>query len=103
MNTPTYTILIHYSEIALKKNNRSFFENFFINNIKKHLKNLSFSNIKLSAARVFINNVDLNKWEDYSDEKIMCVGIGETIDEETAIASNSDIETIVKYLKENYG
>ncbi len=66
MNTPTYTILIHYSEIALKKNNRSFFEKIFINNIKKHLKNLSFSNIKLSAARVFINNVDWNKWEDYS-------------------------------------
>jgi len=66
VNTPTYTILIHYSEIALKKNNRSFFEKIFINNIKKHLKNLSFSNIKLSAARVFINNVDWNKWEDYS-------------------------------------
>ena len=44
-----------------------------------------------------------NKWKDYSDEKIMCVGIGKTIDEETAIASSSDIEIIVGYLKENYG
>ena len=44
-----------------------------------------------------------DKWKDYSKEKIMCVGIGETIDEETAIASSSDIEAIVKYLKENYG
>ena len=36
----TYTILIHYSEIALKKNNRKFFEKIFINNIKVHTKNL---------------------------------------------------------------
>jgi len=42
-------------------------------------------------------------WKDYSEEKILCVGIGETINEETAIASSSDIETIVKHLKENYG
>ena len=25
-------------------------------------------------------------WKNYSNEKIMCVGIGETIDEETAVA-----------------
>jgi len=44
-----------------------------------------------------------NKWKDYSDEKIICVGIGEIIDEETAIASSSDIENIVTHLMENYG
>jgi hypothetical protein len=30
----------------------------------------------------------------------MCVGIGETIDEETAIASKKDISTIMDYLEE---
>ena len=38
-----------------------------------------------------------------SDEKILCVGIGETIDEETAIASENDILAVVNYIKERYG
>jgi|TARA_B110000263_G_scaffold163434_1_gene142289 septin family protein len=41
-----------------------------------------------------------NKWKTYATEKIMCVGIGETIDEETAIASKKDISTIMDYLEE---
>ena len=60
MNVKSYTILIHYSEIALKKNNRSFFENIFIKNIKIHLTGLPYSSIKLVAARIFINGVDNN-------------------------------------------
>ena len=42
-------------------------------------------------------------WANYSDEKILCVGIGETIDEETAIASENDILAVVNYIKERYG
>ena len=61
MNSPTYTILIHYSEIALKKNNRSFFENIFIKNIKSHLVGLPYSSINLEAARVLINKIDKKK------------------------------------------
>ena len=41
-----------------------------------------------------------NEWKTYATEKIMCVGIGETIDEETAIASKKDISTIMDYLEE---
>ena len=44
-----------------------------------------------------------NEWSDYSNERIMCVGIGETIDEETAIASETDILAITKYLSNKNG
>ena len=40
-------------------------------------------------------------WEKYSNETLLCVGIGETIDEETAIASESDILAVLKYLDNN--
>ena len=60
-----YSILIHYSEIALKKNNRKFFEKIFINNIQSHLSGLKYSSIKLYEARVFIHNVNINHWEKF--------------------------------------
>ena len=61
----TYTILIHYSEIALKKNNRKFFEKIFINNIKVHIKNLSYKKIYLKAARIFISDINYNEWNHF--------------------------------------
>jgi len=42
------------------------------------------------------------EWETYSSEKIFCIGMGKTIDEETAIASENDILTIIDYLEEYY-
>ena len=75
MSTPIYTILIHYSEIALKKNNRSYFEKIFINNIKNHLKNLPFLNIKLFAARVFINKINPDRWKEYSERLNNVMGL----------------------------
>ena len=69
----TYSILLHYSEIALKLNNRSYFEKIFIKNIKTHIKGLQYSKIELKAARVFIHNVKLNDWEEFKNrlKKIM--------------------------------
>lgn len=61
----TYTILIHYSEIALKKNNRKFFEKIFINNIKVHIKDLSYKKIYLKAARIFISDINHNEWDHF--------------------------------------
>jgi|TARA_B100000965_G_C19404233_1_gene674652 hypothetical protein len=40
-------------------------------------------------------------WEKYGNETLLCVGMGETIDEETAIASESDILAVLKYLDNN--
>ena len=37
----------------------------------------------------------------YGNETLLCVGMGETIDEETAIASESDILAVLKYLDNN--
>ena len=75
MNSPIYTILIHYSEIALKKNNRSFFENIFIKNIKIHLKGLRYSSITLVAARVFVNGIDNNLLNDYKERLKNVMGL----------------------------
>jgi len=41
-------------------------------------------------------------WNQYTDEKIFCVGIGEIIDEETALASKNDIMAVIDYLNSNY-
>ena len=62
---PIYSILIHYSEIALKLKNRSYFENVFIDNIKNHIIPLTYSKIKLDAARVFIHNINYTEWVKY--------------------------------------
>ena len=49
-----------------------------------------------------VNEIE-EKWANYSDEKILCVGMGETIDEETAVASENDILAVITHLKEKYG
>ena len=60
-------ILIHYHEIGLKGDNRSWFEKIFIKNIKKHLNNLPYKKIKLIAARVFIFGIDFDFLLKYQD------------------------------------
>ena len=40
-------------------------------------------------------------WEKYGNETLLCVGMGDTIDEETAIASESDILAVIKYQDNN--
>ena len=62
---PTYSILLHYSEIALKLKNRSYFEKFFISNINKHIQGLNYSKIELNAARVFIHKININDWHKF--------------------------------------
>jgi hypothetical protein len=57
------------------------------------------------SRMIILNRVDEIKgeWRNYSNEKIMCIGMGNVIDEETAIAANKDIITIINYLKDKYG
>lgn len=90
MNSPTYTILIHYSEIALKKKNRSFFENIFIKNIKSHLVDLPYSSITLEAARVLINKIDKKKWPEYKNRILNIMGLKNAI---LTIQSNTSMES----------
>ena len=70
-----YSILVHYSEIALKKNNRKFFEKIFISNIKSHIKGLNYSSIKLYEARVFIHDIDVNIWGQFKDRLSNVMGL----------------------------
>jgi thiamine biosynthesis protein ThiI len=70
-----YSILIHYSEIALKKNNRKFFEKIFINNIKSHINGLKYSNIKLYEARVFIHDINIKDWERFKLRLLNVMGL----------------------------
>ena len=60
-------ILIHYHEIGLKGDNRSWFEKIFINNIKRQLQNLPHSSIKIIAARIFIFGIKSNLCEEYNN------------------------------------
>ena len=54
---------------------------------------------------IILNRVNkvTKEWNDYAQENVMCVGIGETIDEETAIASETDILAVLNHIKERYG
>jgi len=70
-----YSILIHYSEIALKKNNRKFFEHLFINNIRSHVSGLDYSLIKLYEARVFIHDINPNHWEQFKTRITNVMGL----------------------------
>ena len=60
-------ILIHYHEIGLKGDNRSWFEKIFINNIKRQLQNLPYSSIKIIAARIFVFDIESNLCEEYNN------------------------------------
>ena len=68
-------ILIHYHELSLKGDNRSWFEKIFKRNVRKHLKPLPFTNIETKAARVFIFGVDPDQWNEYAIELKKVMGL----------------------------
>ena len=69
------TILIHYHELGLKGNNRNWFEKVFRNNVKKHLKNLSYKSIKIVGARLFVNQIEDDKWDEYEKQLKNIMGL----------------------------
>ena len=76
---PQFTILIHYSEIGLKKNNRHYFERKFIQNISKHLKSLKHKRIRLISARILVENVDPNDWDLFKERLSNVMGLSSAI------------------------
>ena len=54
---------------------------------------------------IILNRVNKigKEWNDYAQETVLCVGIGETINEEIAIASENDILAVLNHIKERYG
>tara|TARA_Y100001970_G_scaffold46766_2_gene59001 strand:- start:81 stop:1238 length:1158 start_codon:yes stop_codon:yes gene_type:complete len=68
-------ILIHYHELALKKDNKIWFERILQKNIKLHLNSLPVTNINTYASRVFIYGIDEKKWDDYSNKLKNVMGL----------------------------
>ena len=70
-----YCILIHYHELGLKRDNKSWFEKIFQTNIKKQIVDLPYKNINTYASRVFIYGIDKNKWDDYKSKLKNVMGL----------------------------
>ena len=93
----TFSILIHYSEIGLKKNNRNYFERLFIKNISNHINGLNHKRIRLISARVFIENINPNDWDIFKTRLKNVMGLSsamlviESISEYSAIQSAVDV------------
>lgn len=60
-------ILIHYHEISLKGDNRQWFENVFLQNVKENIKDLPCDRVALSGARVYVFGVDPERWAEYAN------------------------------------
>jgi len=70
-----YCIIIHYHEIALKGNNRSWFEKQLIKNIKNQLNGLAYRKVHLTAARIFCFGINPLEWENYANRLNKVMGI----------------------------
>ena len=88
-------ILIHYDEIAVKLGNRVWFEKQLAKNVKNQIKGLPFSNIKRFSARIYINDIDITKADQYMSKLSSVMGISsihlmrDIISEELDIKKNS--------------
>ena len=74
-----YCILIHYHEISLKGNNRSWFERQLIKNIRRQLTGLPYTKVHLTAARIFCFGIDESLWKDYARRLRKVMGIKHAI------------------------
>ena len=96
-----FSILIHYSEIGLKKNNRSYFERLFIKNISNHIIGLNHKKIRLLSARVFIENINPNDWDIFKNRLKNVMGLSSAILMIESISEYSAIENAVNKLIKN--
>ena len=96
-----FSILIHYSEIGLKKNNRSYFERLFIKNISNHIFGLAHKKIHLLSARVFIENINPNDWVFFKNKFKNVMGLSSAILMIESISEYSAIQDTADQLIEN--
>jgi len=97
----TFSILIHYSEIGLKKNNRIYFERLFIKNISNHILGLEHKRIRLLSARVFIENINPSDWDSFKVRLKNVMGLSSAILMIESISEYSAIQDAVDQLIEN--
>ena len=74
-----FSILIHYSEIGLKKNNRHYFEKIFIKNISHHIRDLKHTRICLLSARIFVENINSEDWDTFKIRLKNVMGLSSAI------------------------
>jgi len=74
-----FSILIHYSEIGLKKNNRHYFEKIFIKNISHHIRDLKHTRIRLLSARIFVENINSEDWDTFKIRLKNVMGLSSAI------------------------
>ena len=96
-----FSILIHYSEIGLKKNNRSYFERLFIKNISNHIFGLDHKKIRLLSARVFIENINPNDWDSFKNRLKNVMGLSSAILMIESISEYFAIQDTIDQLIEN--
>ena len=88
-----YCILIHYHELGLKKDNKTWFEKIFQQNISAHINNLKFQNINTYASRVFIYGINEKKWRDYREKLKNVMGLKNAT---LMIKTDADIDKITQ-------
>ena len=96
-----FSILIHYSEIGLKKNNRSYFERLFIKNISNHVFGLDHKKIRLLSARVFIENINPKDWDSFKNRLKNVMGLSSAILMIESISKYFAIQDTIDQLIEN--
>ena len=96
-----FSILIHYSEIGLKKNNRSYFERLFIKNISNHIFGLDHKKIRLLSARVFIENINPDDWDSFKNRLKNVMGLSSAILMIESISEYFAIQDTIDQLIEN--
>jgi thiamine biosynthesis protein ThiI len=96
-----FSIIIHYSEIGLKKNNRSYFERLFVKNISHHILDLKHQRIRLISARVIIKNINLQDWNIYKNRLKNVMGLSSAILMIETDSKYSAIKDAVNYLIQN--
>ncbi len=69
------SIVVHYGEIGLKGNNRSFFEKKLVENIRWNLKNINFISVKRIFGRIIIEIDESTKINEIKDKLSNIFGI----------------------------
>ena len=88
-----YCILIHYHELALKKDNKAWFEKIFQKNIKEQINGLPYKNINTYASRVFIYGIDEQKWIEYKKQLKNIMGLKNALLVQKVDAKIEEIES----------
>ena len=96
-----YCILIHYHELALKRDNKAWFERKLQTNIKNQIEGLPYKNINTYASRIFIYGINEKKWNHYQNKLKNVMGLKNAILMQKVDAKINLIQDIANNISEN--